>query len=103
VNIERLYLNGINNCYNMKNLRVPEVLDDSNYPDKVTLEEPEEENPTAYALLSEIKDPYYSRKELSDSPENLSMSKEEMNANIEVYKNFYAYPEKSEDLSKYTI
>jgi hypothetical protein len=79
------------------------VSGDSGYPDKILLEEPEEENPTAYALLSEIKDPYYSHKESSDYAEDLSISQEEMKSNIEVYKNFYAYPKKSESLSKLLI
>ncbi len=35
------------------------------YPDVLTPEEPEEDNPTAYALLSEIKDPYYANTERS--------------------------------------
>jgi hypothetical protein len=31
------------------------------YPDVLVPEEPEEDNPTAYTLLSEIKDPYYTK------------------------------------------
>eukprot|EP00826_Nyctotherus_ovalis_P001198 TRINITY_DN10163_c0_g1_i16.p1 TRINITY_DN10163_c0_g1~~TRINITY_DN10163_c0_g1_i16.p1 ORF type:complete len:303 (+),score=48.27 TRINITY_DN10163_c0_g1_i16:235-1143(+) len=49
-------------------------------------EEPEEENPTAYALLSKIEDPYYANEKDKDREE----MKEENKSNIQVYRSFYA-------------
>jgi len=36
------------------------------YPDVIASEEPEEENPNAYTLLSKIEDPYYTKNEHSE-------------------------------------
>lgn len=35
------------------------------YPDVIASEEPEEENPMAYTLLTKIEDPYYAKSENS--------------------------------------
>jgi len=61
------------------------------YPDVIVPEgeEPEEENPTAYALLSKIEDPYY-RKQSAEMNGSRESFHEENKSNLPIYKSFYS-------------
>ncbi len=63
-------------------------------------EEPEEENPAAYALLSKIEDPYYSRKLSYTGTACKDSFHEDNKSNLPIYKSFYSMsPTKSESSS----
>lgn len=88
----------------MTNKEVPEACNGvGNYPDKIVVEEIEEENPTAFTLLTKIEDPYYARKQSNDCAEQPSTSNEEIKSSIQVYESFYASPKKSGSSSTFSF
>lgn len=62
----------------------------NDYSNGVHAEEVEEENPTAYALLTKIEDPYYTSKQSKDIMEPKNIEHEENKSNIQVYESFYS-------------
>ena len=78
--------------HNIENRQLGNVDQDfDQYPNEIITDEPEEENPTAYALLAKIEDPYYSVKDQPPNPSNqMVVSNEHDPSNIQVYKSFYS-------------
>ena len=64
----------------------------SSYPGALTpeYEEPEEENPTAYTLLSKIEDPYYAPKQPNGEAARKDSYRQENQSNLPIYKSFYS-------------
>lgn len=92
----------LHNCYNMKNINAPQADGEIGYPDKITVEEHDDEEVAAFPLFTEIKDPYYARKESSECTEEAGAGNEEVKLGINLYKNFCAHPKKSESFSKFS-
>eukprot|EP00826_Nyctotherus_ovalis_P024427 TRINITY_DN1889_c0_g1_i4.p1 TRINITY_DN1889_c0_g1~~TRINITY_DN1889_c0_g1_i4.p1 ORF type:complete len:339 (+),score=98.40 TRINITY_DN1889_c0_g1_i4:102-1118(+) len=91
----------IHDFYNMKNINAPQADGEAGYPDKITVEEHDEDEVAAFPLFTEIKDPYYARKESSEYTEEVGTGNEEVKLGMDLYKNFCAYPKKSESFSNF--